>query len=138
MLFSTLCGCNVRHGARVLEGEVTTAWRQSHLTYGAFDTVKEELTTMMDLWASGDEETFEEYLRMDVETEGATAEEIALAEEFIKAMYTDRNQNMADFAEDALKSGDEVFICVGAAHVVGDDGMVGIMTERGYTVERVK
>jgi len=106
--------------------------------YKNFDTVKEELTTMMDLWASGDEETFEEYLRMDVETEGATAEEIALAEEFIKAMYTDRNQNMADFAEDALKSGDEVFICVGAAHVVGDDGMVGIMTERGYTVERVK
>ena len=42
MLFYTLCGCNVRHGARVLEGEVTTAWRQSHLTYGAFDTVKED------------------------------------------------------------------------------------------------
>lgn len=53
-------------------------------------------------------------------------------------MLIDRNLGMADFVEDALASGDEVFVCVGAAHVVGKDALVELLRERGYTVELVK
>ena len=45
---------------------------------------------------------------------------------------------MTDFAEDALASGDEVFICVGAAHVVGEGAMADLLAKRGYTVTLVK
>ena len=44
---------------------------------------------------------------------------------------------MADFTENALKSGEEVFVCVGAAHVIGVDSMIELLTDRGYTVERI-
>jgi uncharacterized protein YbaP (TraB family) len=50
-------------------------------------------------------------------------------------MVTQRNISMADFAEEALDSGKEVFICVGAAHVVGPGAMADLLTQRGYTVE---
>ena len=45
---------------------------------------------------------------------------------------------MTDFAEDALASGKEVFICVGAAHIVGDGAMAQLLAQRGYTVTLVK
>lgn len=44
---------------------------------------------------------------------------------------------MADFAEDAIASGQEVFICVGAAHVVGEGAMADLLAERGYNVELI-
>jgi uncharacterized protein YbaP (TraB family) len=45
---------------------------------------------------------------------------------------------MADYAEEAVESGKEVFICVGAAHVVGEGAMADLLEERGYKVELVK
>jgi len=98
------------------------------------ETAKETMQAMMDLWMSGDEDAFREYLESE---EDVPEEEQALYEEYNKAMLTDRNEGMADFTEDALASGDEVFICVGAAHVVGKGALVELMTQRGYTVERV-
>jgi uncharacterized protein YbaP (TraB family) len=44
---------------------------------------------------------------------------------------------MADYAEEALKSGKEIFICVGAAHVVGEGAVADLLAQRGYTVELV-
>lgn len=98
------------------------------------ETAKETIHTMMDLWMSGDEDAFREYLES---TEDVSEEDWALYEEYNKAMLTDRNEGMADFVEDALASKDAVFICVGAAHVVGEGALVELMTQRGYTVERV-
>ena len=62
----------------------------------------------------------------------------ALYDEYYKAMITDRNDNMTDYAVDALDSGEEVFICVGAAHVIGDGAIAENLRELGYTVEMVR
>ncbi len=106
-------------------------------SYGDLDAMKAELDEMMDLWAEGNEEKFAAYLNEESDEE-MTAEEEALYEEYNKAMLTDRNIGMADYAEEALKSGKEVFICVGAAHIVGDDAVVELLRDRGYTVEIVR
>ena len=45
---------------------------------------------------------------------------------------------MTDYAVDALASGEEIFICVGAAHVVGDGAIADNLRELGYTVEVVR
>ena len=87
----------------------------------------------MDIWASGDEKAFEEYLAAD--DTGMTEEEKQLYAKYNKAMVTDRNLSMTQFAEAALSSGKEVFICVGAAHVVGQGAMADLLAQRGYTVE---
>lgn len=58
-------------------------------------------------------------------------------EKYSKAMLTDRNKGMADKAEEYMNDGKKVFFMVGAAHMYGDDGIVQLLTDRGYTVERV-
>lgn len=95
-----------------------------------------ELAALMDAWQSGNPDEIDRIANQPGEFE--SAEEIKLYNEYQKAMITDRNIGMADYAEEALKSGKTVFICVGAAHVVGDGGIVDLLQKRGYTVEIVK
>ena len=87
----------------------------------------------MDIWASGNEKEFAEYLSN--EGEEMTDEEKEVYARYEQIMITDRNLAMASFAEDALKNGEEVFICVGSAHVVGEGAMAELLAERGYKVE---
>ena len=93
------------------------------------------LKMMMDLWASGDESAFAAYLNASDDT--MTEEEAEIYAKYHQAMITDRNRTMTSFAENALASGKEVFICVGAAHVVGEGAMAELLSQRGYKVERV-
>jgi len=86
---------------------------------------------LVDLWAEGDEETFSAFLNASQEV---PEEDALLYEEYNKAMIVDRNISMTDFAENALKEGKTLMICVGAAHVVGDGAMAQLLQERGYTV----
>lgn len=104
-------------------------------TYENTTEAAASMKMLMDLWASGDEEAFNTYLNTDDPT--MPADEKAAYERYYQAMFTDRNIHMADYAESALRSGKEVFICVGAAHVVGDGAMADLLARRGYTVERV-
>ena len=97
------------------------------------DLAKKEVTEMMDLWAAGDEKEFAEYL--SAEENNIPKEQTALYEEYNKAMMTDRNASMTDFAEKALKSGEEIFMCVGAAHIVGEGAVAQNLKQLGYTVE---
>ena len=97
--------------------------------------VEDELNELLDLWASGDEDGLAASLYEEYEFE--SDDEKLLCEEYNKAVITDRNIAMADFAEDAIASGQEVFICVGAAHVVGEGAMADLLAERGYNVERI-
>ena len=45
---------------------------------------------------------------------------------------------MTDYAEKALQTDKDVFICVGAAHIVGDGAIVDLLCERGYEVTKEK
>lgn len=104
--------------------------------YSNLSAAGAELDAMMDLWVSGNEKAFADYLEASPEFE--TIQEAALYTEYNNAMITERNESMTEYAIDALASGDEVFICVGAAHVVGEGAMADLLAEAGYTVELVK
>lgn len=60
-----------------------------------------------------------------------------LYEEYSQILLTARDEGMTQYVVDALSSGEEVFICVGAAHVVGENGVVSQLRQLGYTVETV-
>ena len=45
--------------------------------------------------------------------------------------------HMADAAEQFLKGKEPAFLVVGAAHLVGKDGVAAILAQRGYKVEQV-
>ena len=99
------------------------------------DVAKEDLQKLTNLWISGDEQAFAAYLAS--EDDDMSADEQKLYNEYNQAVIVTRNLNMTNYAENALKSGKEVFICVGAAHIVGDGAMAQMLAQRGYTVERV-
>lgn len=103
-----------------------------------YNSISMKISTdmMLEAWMDGNEKYFDLMLSEE-STALLNEKEQALLEEFNTAMYDERNLLMADFAEDALLEGDNVFICVGAAHVVPEGAMVDILTERGYTVEQV-
>ena len=90
---------------------------------------------MMDIWQEGDPDDLEKLISGTGEFDGEDEEE--LFEEYFDTMFRQRNVGMADFAEDALESGDEVFICVGAGHIIGEEGVAELLRDRGYTVEVV-
>ncbi len=100
------------------------------------EALKKDVSELMDLWASGNEEEFHRYLYTD--TSAIPDEEILLYEEYNNEMLVKRNLSMTDYAEEALLSGEEIFICVGAAHVVGEGAISDLMEQRGYTVEVIK
>ncbi len=58
--------------------------------------------------------------------------------EYDEKLMTERNEDMADKAQEYLASGDTVFFLVGAAHMLGEDGLVTQLTEAGYIVELVR
>lgn len=54
-----------------------------------------------------------------------------------KALTTDRNAVMTDSIEKLLRQGDNAFVIVGAAHFAGDEGIVSLLEQRGYSVDRI-
>ncbi len=52
-----------------------------------------------------------------------------------KLVY-DRNRKMAAKVEQLLRSQETAFVVVGAAHLVGSEGVVALLRQRGYAVEQ--
>ncbi len=103
--------------------------------YRDIDSYEEAFNDMLDAWETGDAGGIVDGIDHDVDF---TKEEIELYEEYYDELIVDRNETMTEFAVDALESGDETFICVGAAHVVGEVGMAKLLSDKGYTVEIVQ
>lgn len=93
------------------------------------------------IWLKGNEKEFNEYLNKEEEFDLDKYDykdlEKAL-ENYDLELITKRNVSMADKAEEYFKDGKDVFYVVGAAHIVGDDALVELLTERGYTVKRLE
>jgi uncharacterized protein YbaP (TraB family) len=70
--------------------------------------------------------------------DAVSAEELklpaALAQEFHRKLMSDRNIAMAEKIETILKGSDAHFIAVGAAHLLGQDNVLQILSEKGYRV----
>lgn len=111
--------------------------KQAVENYGKTDEIAAEIDKLVDVWVFGDATEFTELLLAE-DDDITDPKEMALYEEYIEAMQTVRNKNMTEYADSAIKSGKEIFICVGAAHIVGDDGIANRLGELGYTVEIVK
>lgn len=88
---------------------------------------------LYEFWLVGDEVN----LIAQFNEQPEDAESMALYEEYQMALVTQRNLQMADTAEEYLRQGGTGFFVVGAAHILGDGACVDLLTERGYSVERV-
>jgi hypothetical protein len=59
-----------------------------------------------------------------------------LAETFNRKVIVERNHRMAERMQSRLREGQQ-FIAVGALHLAGKEGLLKLLTERGYRLSRV-
>ncbi|CAM3817567.1 TraB/GumN family protein [Marinicrinis lubricantis] len=92
-----------------------------------FDVIDDQTDLMAEMWKTGDEGALLELTNS-----------ISGDEEYNQAMLIDRNIAMADKIDGYLKDGnnEEYFIVVGAAHYLGEHGIVKLLEDKGYKVVR--
>ena len=86
----------------------------------------QRLNRLLEAWHRGDEKTLE---RM-IEEEKATPE-------VYQAVYHDRNIKWLPKIESFLGQEENYLVIVGVGHLVGEDGLVKLLTEKGHTVRRM-
>ncbi len=93
------------------------------------------MLALYEAWAAFDDELLE---TLNAETavvpEGIDEDEY---NEFVDLMYLDRQVTMGEAAVDFLKSGEDVFMFVGAAHFYIEDDILTHLENAGYTVTAV-
>lgn len=97
-------------------------------TLDRLETKRDYFAEMLQLWLKGDEEQLD---RLFSEINGEPAE---MQRQFREG----RNPKMAEAIENCLKNGERCFMIVGAAHVVGKEGIVSILKNKGYQTKQVK
>ncbi len=92
------------------------------------------LTTMLVAWLSGDDRAFLESFR-------AQSGDSPRSRAFTRALLEERNHVMADGIARFLATADgsprTYFVLVGAAHLVGEEGIVPLLSQRGYQGRRL-
>lgn len=94
------------------------------------DQLEKEMDKMITAWSTGDAEAMEK-------TMTETIQEYPELEAFYKKMNDDRNVRMVEKITSLLKTDKKYFIVVGAAHMVGKNGIVQLLKNKGYTVNQL-
>jgi hypothetical protein len=90
------------------------------------DKVKDMVHQMQQAYVSGDTESLEKLVR---EEEGGP-------KTLMKKLLDDRNVTMAQRVEQYLRGKEPSFVVVGAGHMIGEKGIVKLLQQKGYQVER--
>ncbi len=92
------------------------------------ENLSEILETMLNAWKNGDVRKLNNLFITDLKTTMPT---------LYKEMLTDRNENWLPLIEAHSKTPQTEFVLVGAGHLVGPDGIVKVLRQKGYTVEKL-
>jgi uncharacterized protein YbaP (TraB family) len=91
---------------------------------------EKEVDKLLDAWNSGDTVGMESILQKSV------LEDKGMASVYDKLVY-ERNRNMALKVEGYLKTGKTHFVVVGAAHLLGEKGIINLLRQKGYDTEQL-
>ena len=99
---------------------------------GRLDETAAEMELLVDAWQVSDRPRLEEISRQGID-------EYPDLEAFYDVLLRDRNQNwvapLSAHLDDAEQANTNVFVAVGALHLVGDDGVPALLEAAGYEVE---
>jgi len=95
-------------------------------TLADLETVIPELDELSAHWRAGKVEAVEALM----------AEGFDEFPELLEKMVTDRNRTWMPPIEGLLAGDSDAMVVVGALHLVGEEGLINLLRQRGYTVER--
>jgi len=90
------------------------------------DTEKSSLRSIMTAWQTGDAAAIEKMLLASFTTNPAA----------YASLITERNRNWMPQLETCLKRSSPCFVIVGAAHLVGPQGLLAMLQQKGYRIEQ--
>ncbi len=96
----------------------------------SMDEAELQMAKLVRYWKTGNEEKMNELL-----FENALTEYPAFSAIYDSLVYQ-RNQQMVLKIENMLQRPGSYFVVVGAGHLIGDKGIVNVLKEQGYNVER--
>ena len=108
--------------------------RNSINNYKSYNPFK-ETEDLIDVWCKGDYESLRKLSGVNADGQSPTTK--ALLEEYHTKMQTNRDKKMTDFVVESLKGDKDIFVCVGTAHVVGENGIIDQLKDLGYTVTQI-
>lgn len=94
------------------------------------DELEKTVDEVLDLWLKGDAKTMETLLF----EQGVDEQELA---SLFEKLFYERNRKMCVKIEEFLKTYKDYFVIVGAGHLVGKQGMIELLKEKGYFVEQL-
>jgi uncharacterized protein len=109
--------------------EGMTMEQQDHLlaeTLKQMETEKASITKLLDAWKAGDAPTVEKIVLADVKSDPA----------LYQRLLVERNRNWLPKIDELFARKGRALVVVGAAHLVGPDGLLAMLKSKGYTVEQ--
>ncbi len=103
--------------------------------YNNADYVKESFDSLVNAWKNGNKESLQHMLCAQPFFE--TEEQERIYQEYREALTVERDKIMTDYVMSNIEDF-EMFVCVGTAHVVGENGIVDRLKNQGYSVEKVE
>ena len=97
-----------------------------HQTIQEHELQSTQLQAMIDAWQNGDVVALEKYSRQAFEE----------SPDFYRTIVTNRNKNWLPKFVELLNGNGDCLIVVGVLHLVGHDGMIDLLQQRGYHVEQ--
>ena len=90
------------------------------------ETEKTSLRSLLTAWQTGDAPTIEKMLLTSFADNPAA----------YNSLISERNRNWMPQLEACLKRSSPCFVVVGAAHIVGPQGLLALLRQRGYRIEQ--
>ena len=90
-------------------------------------TIEDEVDGLVKAWAAGDLETMDALL----------VREFKKYPRLYESLFVNRNRDWIPAIESFLQSDQDYLIVVGAGHLAGKDGVLALLEEKGYTVEKL-
>jgi uncharacterized protein YbaP (TraB family) len=91
----------------------------------------EDIEELFACWESGDAVAMEDLLFEGLDEEPELAP-------YYQALFIDRNHSMMDKIVEFLEEDETYFVVVGAGHLVGEEGLLNLLEEAGYTIEQLE
>src|SRR5262245_2998213 len=109
--------------------EGMTAEQQDHLlaeTLKQMETEKASLTRLLEAWKAGDAPTVETIVLADVKSDPILDQRLLV----------ERNRNWMPKIDELFARKGHALVVVGAAHLIGPDGLLAMLKAKGHTVEQ--